>query len=343
MPAIKLQALYPFLIKIKNLIMKTTHVIRIGLIALSFSLVLACKKDNNASSSTPATADLQTSTDDQTMASNENDAVSNDANASLESNGSYSRIFADGNNQSSEMRVDGNSPVCDATLSFDTTGATKMLTITYNGTNCAGNRTRTGTVVISEPKGVHWKDAGAAVTISIQNLTITRVRDGKSIVINGLKKVTNTSGGLLVNLATHGPIIHDISDSLSVAFDKGAVRSWNVSKHRIFTYDNGIKMTTTGTHSDGTNSDIAEWGTNRFGVSFSSRITAPKIITQACDYRLISGQNTFTRGDKFLAVVTYGLDASGNPVLSCPSGNFYAKVDWTYLPTGKTGTFLFQY
>ncbi|MEP6750295.1 MAG: hypothetical protein ABJB86_21330 [Bacteroidota bacterium] len=323
--------------------MKTTNVIRIGLVALSFSAMVACKKDNASSNTTPATVDLQTSTDDQTMASNENDLVSSDVSASLESNGSYSRIFADPNASNASMRVDGNSPVCDATLAYDTTGATKTLTITYNGTNCFGNRTRTGIVVISEAKGVHWKDAGAVVTIAIQNLTITRVRDGKSIVVNGVKKLTNISGGLLLNLATHGPITHEISDTLSVTFDKGAVRTWNVSKHRVFTYDNGVKLTTTGTHSDGTNIDIAEWGTNRFGVSFSSRISVAKIITQACDFRLISGQNIFTRGDKFSAVVTYGLDAGGNPVTSCPSGNFYAKVDWTYIPTGKTGSFLFQY
>lgn len=325
--------------------MKTTSLIRTGLVALSFSLIMvACKKDNAASATTtPATADLQTSTDDQTLASNENEAVSNDASASLETNGSYARIFADPNASAASMRVDGNSPVCDATLTYDTSGATKTLTITYNGSNCAGNRTRTGTVVISEAKEVHWKNAGAVVTISIQNLKITRVRDGKSIVVNGTKKITNTSGGLLVNLGTSGPVVHDISDSLSVTFDNGTSRTWNVSKHRVFSYDNGIKITTTGTHSDGTNSDIAEWGTNRFGVTFSSRITAPKIISQACDFRLISGQNTFTRGDKFLAVVTYGLDANGNPVTACPSGNFYAKVDWTYLPTGKTGSFLFQY
>src|SRR5450432_1411518 len=138
--------------------MKTTHVIRICFVAASFSLFMACKKDNASTSSTPATTDLQTSTDDQTMSSNENDAVSNDISASLESNGSYSRVFVDANASDASMRVDGDSPVCDATLAFDTSGLTKTLTITYNGTNCWGNRTRTGTVVISEPKGVHWKD-----------------------------------------------------------------------------------------------------------------------------------------------------------------------------------------
>jgi hypothetical protein len=323
--------------------MKTTHVIRISLVALSFSLVLACKKDNASSNATPATANLQVSSDDQTMASNENDAVSNDVSASLESNGSFSRVFADGNISAASMRADGDSPVCDAALSFDTTGLTKTLTITYNGTNCWGNRTRTGTVVISEPKGVHWKDVGAAVTISIHNLTITRVADGKSIAVNGVKTITNTSGGLLITLANHGPITHDISDSLSIACDKGTVRTWNVSKHRVFVYDNGVKLTTTGTHSDGTYNDIAEWGADRFGVSYSSRITVPKVITQFCGFRLIKGQDTFTRVDHFSAVVTYGLDASGNAVTSCPSGNFYAQVAWTYIPTSTTGTFLFKY
>ena len=323
--------------------MKANYLIRISFVVISLSFMVACKKDNASSGATPSTVDLQTSTDDQTMASNENDAVSNDAGASLESNGSYSRVFADANLSDASMRADGGSPVCDATLSFDTTGATKTLTITYNGTNCWGNRTRTGTVVISEAKGVHWKDMGAVVTISIQNLTITRIRDGKSIVINGIKTITNTSGGLLINLGTIGTITHDISDSLSIAFDKGTTRTWNVSKHRVFTYNNGVVLTSTGTHSDGTNSDIAEWGTNRFGVSYSSRITVPKVVAQSCDYRLVSGQNTFTRGDHFTAVVTYGLDSAGNPVTSCPIGNFYARTTWTYSPSGKTGTFLFQY
>jgi hypothetical protein len=141
----------------------------------------------------------------------------------------------------------------------------------------------------------------------------------------------------------HEPVVNDISDTLSIAFDKGAVRTWNVSKHRVFTYDDGVKFTTTGTHSDGTHNDIAEWGTNRFGVSYATRITVPKIIWQGCGFRLVSGQDTFTNGDNFMAVVTYGLDATGKPVTSCPSGNFYAQATWTYTPTSSTGTFLFQY
>jgi len=325
--------------------MKTSNFFRIALVAASLTFMFACKKDNSSSSSTPSTTNLQTSSDDQAMASNENEAVSNDATAALTVSPSISgaSINETGKPGGSVLGGGDSAGICDATIAFDTTSSTKTVTITYNGTNCWGNRTRTGTVVISVPKGVHWADKGATVSISIENLKITRVRDGKSIVINGTKTITNKSGGLLINLATLPSITYDLSDTLSIAFDNGSLRTWNASKERVFTYSNGIVITTTGTHSDGTNSDIAEWGTNRFGVSYSSRITAPKVIEQSCDFRLVSGQNTITSGDKFTAVITYGLDANGIPVTSCPTGNFYANVAWTYLPTGKTGSFLVQY
>ena len=324
--------------------MKTSNFFRIVLVAASLTIMFACKKDSSSSSgSTPGTTNLQTNSDDQTMASNENDAVSDDATSALTVNPSIAGASINGAKAGGSVLGGNDSTgICDATVAFDTTSSTKTVTITYNGTNCWGNRTRTGTVVISVPKGVHWADQGATVSINV-NLTITRIRDGKVLVINGTKVITNKSGGLLTNLATLTSITHDLSDTLSITFDNGTARIWNVSKERVFTYNDGVVISTTGTHSDGVNNDIAEWGDNRFGVSFSSRITAPKVIAQSCDFRLVSGQNTVTSGDKFTAVITYGLDASGNPVTSCPSGNFYANIAWTYLPTGKTGSFLIQY
>ena len=135
----------------------------------------------------------------------------------------------------------------------------------------------------------------------------------------------------------------DISSEFTITFDNGSQRTWNVAKHRVFTYSEGIVITTTGTHNDGTNSDVAEWGTNRFGVAFESRITAPKVIAQSCDFRLTSGENTITRGDNISSVITYGLDVNGNPT-TCPgTGNYYAKLVWTNSATNKTYTFIFPY
>ncbi len=77
--------------------------------------------------------------------------------------------------------------ICDATITYDTSNNQRVITIVYDGTNCWGNRTRSGKVIISLPLGQHWKDAGATANIVIDELKITRLRDNKSIVINGNK------------------------------------------------------------------------------------------------------------------------------------------------------------
>ncbi|MBS1915888.1 MAG: hypothetical protein JST87_06395 [Bacteroidetes bacterium] len=292
---------------------------------------------------------MQTQADDQSMISNEDENLSDDANASLTSQpsisgNSYNALASSG---TTELGTGGNTSPnlvlpCDATITYDTTSDTRTITITYNGTNCWGNRTRTGTVTISIPKGVHWSDANATVTLNIDNLKITRKRDGKSITINGTKTFTNVSGGLLIDLATLGTITHTITGSLSITFDNGSVRTWNVSKQRVFTYENGVVLTTTGTHSDGTNTNVAEWGTNRFGINFESLITQPKVIRQDCDFRLTSGENKLIRSDNITLTITYGLDSNGNPT-SCPgSGTYYFEAVWVG-PNGGTYTAILPY
>ena len=324
--------------------MKTKSLFRLTILAASFSTVLlGCKKDNSNSTTdaTTSATNVQTSSDDLTMVSNESNNVSNDAVAALNGNATISGTTG---------RMDGaniNISICDATITYDTTSTTKTITIVYNGNNCSGNRTRTGTVTIAVPRGQHWKKAGSAVNITIDALTITRVKDGKTIVINGTKTITNTSGGLLQDLATGSPIVHDITANLSITFSSGLTRNWQVSRHRVFTYDNGIVETVTGTHSDGTNNNIAIWGTTRFGVSFTNMITTPKVFAQSCDFNLTSGQDSITRSDKITSVITYGLDTDGNPATACPitsaGGYYYAKLVWTNGNNGKVYTYIFPY
>jgi hypothetical protein len=231
--------------------------------------------------------------------------------------------------------------ICDATITYDTANSNRVITILYDGTNCWGNRTRTGTVTILLPLGQHWKDAGATATINVQNLKISRLRDGKSIVLNGTKTITNVSGGLLVDLATLQTITHTITGGFTVGYENGTTRTWNVSKQRVFTYNNGIVITTTGTYSDGTDNNIAEWGTNRFNESFKSLISEPKVIRQDCDFRLVSGQNTVIT-EKGTSVITYGLDSTGAPT-GCPgSGSYYFKLVFTGT-NGKVYTIIWPY
>ncbi|MGB3153814.1 MAG: hypothetical protein WBB06_04395 [Chitinophagaceae bacterium] len=295
-------------------------------ISLSFT---SCQKDS--ATSTDYSAESSTHSDDQSRFSGEVDAVANDADITLESTPG----FAGRGEQVQSL-------ICDATVVVDTLSNPRTVTITYNGTNCLGTRTRTGVIVISMAQNVRWKNAGAVINLSFQNFKVTRLSDNKSITINGTQSYTNVSGGLLINLPTLGTITHTITSSnMSVTFDNASQRSWQVAKQRVFTYNNGVVITTTGTHTEGTVSGVAEWGTNRFGHTFTSAISNPLVVRQDCNFRLTSGKVEHATL-LFNASVTFGLDAAGNPT-GCPgTGNYYMKIIWTG-PGGTPHTTILPY
>src|SRR4051812_30871773 len=130
------------------------NILYLSVFTLSLAFFLpSCKKDSAAT--TDPNTEVTTQADDQSRVSAETDAVSNDANASLEVSPSIS---------GREMGFQG--LICNVNIVADTTSNPKTIIITYNGANCSGSRVRTGVVFISIPAGVHWKDAGAVVTIS---------------------------------------------------------------------------------------------------------------------------------------------------------------------------------
>jgi hypothetical protein len=284
----------------------------------AFALLInfaACKKDQSKNNDNDQ---ISAHSDDQEQFSTEVDGVANDADATIESSSSFTGRFEG-----------AQGTICDANVTVNIASDPRTITITYDGTVCPGAfRKRTGTVIISMPANVQWKNAGAAVTVTIQNLKITRLSDNKSITINGSQVYTNVSGGLLPSLLVPGAsLTHSItSDGLSVTFDNGSQRNWKVSKQRVITNDGGsLVITTTGTHTDGNNLGIAEWGTNRFGTAFTTSIAEPLVVRQSCGFRLTSGKVKHTVGS-LSATVTFGLNANGEPT-SCPgAAPFYLKI-----------------
>jgi len=293
---------------------KTAHLIMFAFIAISMTFTSCKKSDTQA---TDNTSELATHSDDQSRFDNETDAVNNDANAAIENFSAF------------EGRPNGVLLLpCDATVVLDSTATLRRITITYNGSNCAGTRLRTGVVVLSMPLSQRFSDVGAVLTTTFQNLKITRISDNKSITINCVHEVKNVTGGRLYQLASLGTIVHEItSPGMSVLFDNGSTRTWQVAKKRTFSYDNGIVITTIGMHTDGSTTGISEWGTNRFGNAFVTVITTPMVIRQDCNFRLVSGELAHRR---LIAdvTVTFGLNAAGLPT-TCPAGVFYYKLVWT--------------
>lgn len=294
---------------------------------VTFTTFTACKKDS--SNQTDNTTEVTAHSEDQTEVSNGIDDVTNDINVSIESEVAFSGKNADVQN------------ICGATTVVDTLSNPRKITITFNGLDCSGQHTRTGSVVVSMPSNMHWKNAGAVLTVTYNNVKITRVSDNKSITINGTQTITNVTGGLLFNLPNVQTIVHTISSSnMSITFDNNTQRQWQIARKRTFTYDNGIVIKTTGNHTDGNNTRIAEWGTNRFGHAFVTSITEPLTIRQSCSFRLTSGRIEHTGFAS--SVVTFGLDAQGNAT-ACPgTGHYYFKLVWTG-PNGNSQTVILPY
>lgn len=297
--------------------------------ALGLGIALSsCQKDK--SSDVDYTSESTTHSDDQTRFSSENDAAVNDVDLTLETTSGFSR----GDNLQTL--------ICDATIVVDTVSNPRTITITYNGTNCLGNRTRTGVIVISMAQNVRWRNPGAAINVSFQNFKVTRLSDNKSITLNGTQTYTNVSGGLLINLPVLGTITRTITSSnMSLTFDNGSQRNWQVARKRVFSFSNGVVITETGTQTVGAVTNVAEWGTNRFGNTFTTAITQPIVLKQDCAFRVGAGQVTHATPN-FNSSATFGLDASGNPT-GCPGANpFYMRITWTGIG-GNTRSVLLPY
>ena len=287
--------------------------------------VISCKKDNNTTS-TDTASETKTQADDQSFFSDETDIATNDANASFEAYGGSATQTPVGIATPPALTLP-----CDAAITVDTANSMRTITIVYNGSSCDLKRSRTGTVIISFAEGFRWKEPNSVLNIQFVNFKVTRKVDGKSVVINGTRTITNVSGGLLKDLATTSGVTHKIDDTnMSITFDNNKQRTWETHFTRVFTYDNGIVISTTGAVS----------GTNRFGNAFSTTIVEPLVIKQSCDFNLVSGQVQHT-GEKIASTVTFGLDASGNPVTSCPILLYY-KVVWNG-PNGTSLTYIGVY
>ncbi|HEY1870216.1 MAG TPA: hypothetical protein VGG71_04115, partial [Chitinophagaceae bacterium] len=284
-----------------------------------------------SSSTSDNSNEASVQSDDQARFSNATDAVANDADLALELSPSFS-----GRLDRSQITF------CNAAAVFDSVSNPRTITITYNGADCWGATSRTGVVVLSMAQGIHWKDAGAAITITYQNLKITRISDNKSIILNGSQTYTNVNGGLLINLPTIGTITHTItSGNMSVTFEDNTQRTWQEAKQRVFTYNSGVVITITGTHTDGSNTNIAEWGTNRLGHTFASSTVQPIVIRQDCSFRIVSGEIKHVTS-AVTVTATFGLDASGNPT-ACPgAGHYYLEIVWTG-PRGNSLTAILPY
>ena len=320
--------------------------------AMSGLLFAACSKSSSSSNSGDTSqTDLQTQADDQSRVSNETDAAFDDVAAAMTGEASVTGssvnpglrygVETDGGNQDT-VNV---SRIANATVTIDTVDNPHTITITYNGKTADSLRSRTGSIVISWQAGTHFTTAGDTVTVQFENLAITRLRDNKTITFNGTHYYTNVSGGSLLSLALGGvsQITHQItSDNMSITFDDGSQRTWSFARQRVFTYSGGLVIAESGFHTSGTLTNISEWGTNRYGNSFTAQITTPIVVAASCSWQANSGVYVLTNSAGVLTL-TFGLNSAGQAT-GCPVSPsvYYFQLVWAG-SGGKTYTFILPY
>ena len=95
--------------------------------------------------------------------------------------------------------------ICDATVTVNAQSDPRTITITYDGTNCTGNRTRTGTVVISMAANTQWKNAGSQHHRDLSKFEGYPHPRQQKHYPQRFSHYTNVSGGLLINPGNTGP------------------------------------------------------------------------------------------------------------------------------------------
>ena len=296
-------------------------------IGLTFT---SCKKDQKSISTTDTNSIQQLTKDDNQVQASSDDVI-NDANDALSNSNSKSIQWSNH---------------CNVTLdSIISNSGIDTLVLTYNGLNCKGTFDKKGIVYVVKQKNTHWSNAGTSVTIIFNNLSVTKVSNSKTFILNGTKIFTNVSGGLLIQLGNgYSSIIHEIKGNLNIKFDDGTNRTWNISRRKTFTGSFNISTLTFtnlmlsvegfGTSNGYTN--LETYGTNRNGELFYTQINSAIQYSYNYNWKPVSGQLIHQIPSNYeKATLTYGYDSNNNSTTIYSNITEY-KLDW--IKGNKSGT-----
>ncbi|MFH1297287.1 MAG: hypothetical protein ABIJ04_08460 [Bacteroidota bacterium] len=297
--------------------MKTNHLFKFGLLLVAaLALVITgCQKDPvDPPPGNGSTSVQQISQDDNQM-----QKINDDINLDIE-------IMMTGGGLKSTTWLP-----CNATIdSTNVVNDTITYYITYHGLNCPETLYRTGKVEVKKHVGTHWYMPGATVMVKIINLQITRVATQKTITINGVKTHRNVTGGLLVQLGYGiNTIVHKTWGFMTVNFDDGTNRTWNIARRCVYTGTLGqFVIGVDGFGQVGEYTNLVTWGVARSGEQFFIRVPQPVHFVQVCAFNPCDGiqQIDIPSADKG-ATITYGFDSNNQPVVppACPTKY---RVDW---------------
>ena len=257
----------------------------------------------------------KTSTADDSLSAKDNNSINNAVNATTD----------DATSVAGQANISGKTDglwqvLCGSTIVDSVnTGAGWKYTITYDGSSICNGVKRSGSVTVQlSPTTTHWKDAGAQIIVTINNLVITDPVTNESYTINGTHTITNETGGLAWRVAVgldQTTVTHrNISTNMTITFSDGSQRTWNVDRTRSWSGAGGVITVSIYTENS-TGEDT--WGTNRYGTSFTNSITQTiSANNNSCagkPYRPYTGTMVHKVANRTVTVL-FGTNSSGTQI-----------------------------
>ena len=249
--------------KTKNVI--TTTILSLSLIGL---VITGCKKTEETPATTDESAAQMINAGDDSRISAESDEIVDEVNQVALNNSRFRGI-------NFHPILNGNHLPCNTTIDSSLSSQGTIIVL-FNGNNCDNTYSRSGSITLQLPYNsttmivTPWSDASCILTITFNQLTITRLADNKSLIFNGTKYITNVSGGLVDDATDFNtPIVHHITGMMQITFDNSTTRTWNIDRTRTINRTNNITtITITGNATQNGLSNVSVWGINRNGNSF---------------------------------------------------------------------------
>jgi hypothetical protein len=312
------------------------HVFRIGAIAflLLFQLA-ACKKDDQQAEDGQLDEQSRQHNDDSNLFLSESDQSDNDINAVLKDIPAFGRVAG------TDVI-----PVCGMTVDSSQV-AQHILTLLFDSATVCPNpdRLRSGQIRVELTSGAYWRDPGAVLTVTYLHYGVTRVSDGRFVILNGTKTLTNVNGNNWTGFLAGTDTLLYRSRALGVSaqFSGGNSATWNLARTTSWWYAPLTQKITFSADGDTTISGYprtGSWGVNRFGYTFNTYYNQALEANSSCGfYRPVRGTLTHhVRLSNF--ILTFGVDQDGNWLGGACAYGY--KVAWT-IGNGTLVTAVFSY
>jgi hypothetical protein len=307
--------------------MKTKRFLMKSLVAVAFAafIITGCKKkEHEVEPENPATTPTETT---QTNTAADQNNVDQQTSESVDD---VNKVLNNNPNTRAELP-------CNVTIDSSALMGQGLIKLTYHGLSCDLLRTRSGVISIQVPfdaatkKPISWRNKGAKVIITYDNFKVTRVSDNKSLLFNGKLTATNVTGGGVFEVLIGSTVTHDLRGGLTITFDDGSTRQWAVARTRSYKPQVGVITVQDSGDTLINGKKVAWWGKNRANEEFWASIDKPvstEVVTLSiCRlYKPYEGVVTIATTSSAPAikqlVITYGVDANGNPTTgsACPYG-----------------------